>query len=194
MSLKPVIAAVFSPLAALEGRVGPALRRLWAYASLRASLDNPVDPSVVIEGPVELHGTRRIRLGHDLYLYRGLYWETAENGTIDIGNGVVMSRGVHIVAYAGVRIGDGTMIGEYASIRDANHRRGPLGPRHSGHIAKAISIGRRVWIGRGAVILAGVAIGDDAVVGANAVVTRDVSAGAVVVGVPARQVATRKSP
>jgi acetyltransferase-like isoleucine patch superfamily enzyme len=193
MSLKPLIAVALFPFAALTDRIAPAWRRLWAYADLRARLAHPVDPSVVIEGPVELHGTRRIRLGHDLYLYRGLYWETAEGGSIDIGNGVVMSRGVHIVAYAGIRIGDGTMIGEYASIRDANHRRGPEGPRHSGHVAKPISIGRRVWIGRGAVILAGVAIGDDAVVGANAVVTRDVSAGTVVVGVPARLVATRKS-
>lgn len=43
-------------------------------------------------------------------------------------------------------------------------------------------IGDRVFLGAGAKVLGGVTIGDDAVVGANAIVTRDVPAGATVVG------------
>jgi acetyltransferase-like isoleucine patch superfamily enzyme len=83
------------------------------------------------------------------------------------------------------------MIGEYASVRDANHRRGAGPLRESGHTCAAITIGRQVWIGRGAAVLAGVHIGDGAVVAANAVVTRDVPAGAVVGGVPARPLQLR---
>lgn len=45
---------------------------------------------------------------------------------------------------------------------------------------------RRAAIGSGAVVLAGVSIGEQATVGAGAVVTRDVEAGAVVAGNPAR--------
>lgn len=86
------------------------------------------------------------------------------------------------------------MIGEYASVRDANHRRGAGPLRDSGHEAAAITIGRQVWIGRGAVVLAGVRIGDGALVAANAVVTRDVPAGAVVGGVPARPLHRRPAP
>lgn len=52
-------------------------------------------------------------------------------------------------------------------------------------------VARRASIGSGAVILAGVTIGERAMVGAGAVVTADVPAGAVVSGVPARPHAER---
>jgi acetyltransferase-like isoleucine patch superfamily enzyme len=51
-----------------------------------------------------------------------------------------------------------------------------------------IRIGDRVWIGARAVILKGVTIGDGAIVAAGAVVTRDVEAGTLVAGVPAKYV------
>ena len=195
MSVKLALAFALTPAAWLANRLGPALGRLWAFARLSQALrgQGGVPASVVLEGPVELHGTRRVRLGRNLYLYRDLYWETRDAGQIDIGDGVVMSRGVHLVAYAGLQIGAGTMIGEYASVRDANHRRGGTELRHAGHDVKPVRIGAGVWIGRGAAVLAGVTIGDHAVVAANAVVTRDVPAGAVVGGVPARPLAQRSA-
>lgn len=51
---------------------------------------------------------------------------------------------------------------------------------------RPIRIGRNVWIGGGAIILPGVSIGDDALIGAGSVVTRDILAGAVAFGNPAR--------
>jgi maltose O-acetyltransferase len=52
--------------------------------------------------------------------------------------------------------------------------------------AAAIAIGDNVWRGGGVIVLPGVTIGDDTVVGAGAVVTKDLPAGVVAVGNPAR--------
>lgn len=194
MTAKALLASCIAPVAGPSLHLARRLTRLWAYAGLCAALPERPDASVVIEGVPEIHGTGRIRLGRDLYLYRELYLETRGEGAIDIGDGCVLSRGVHVVAYGSVRIGAGSMIGEYTSIRDANHVYGDgIAPRASGHAARAIEIGRNVWIGRGVAILPGVSIGDGAVVGANAVVARNVAPGAVVAGVPAQPLPRRDS-
>jgi acetyltransferase-like isoleucine patch superfamily enzyme len=175
------------PLARLRQRLLEPLGRLWSHTRLRARLSVPLDPSVVVLGAVEVHGTGHVRTGRRLYLYPGLYWETRGQALIEIGDEVVMSRGVHLVAFSGIRIGAGSMIGEYSSLRDANHRvSAETDLRWAGHEGRPIEIGRQVWIGRGVTVLPGVRIGDGAVIGANAVVNQDIPAGAVAVGVPAR--------
>ena len=52
-------------------------------------------------------------------------------------------------------------------------------------------VGNDVWIGRDAVILPGVTIGDGAIIGTQAVVTRDVPPYAIVGGNPAKLIRTR---
>jgi len=186
--MKRLLARLLYPAARAVEAAGP-LRRLWAWTRLKVAIPGLAEDSVVL-GPIELHGSRRITTGEGLYLYRDLYFETVGLGEIVIGDSVVISRGVHLVAFAGIRIGAGTMIGEYASIRDANHRYRDGGAlRDSDHEASAVTIGSNVWIGRGAIVLAGVEIGDRAVVGANAVVTRNVAPNTVVAGAPARPIA-----
>jgi acetyltransferase-like isoleucine patch superfamily enzyme len=166
-------------------------RRMWAFASLAAQLRTPLDSSVVVLGAPDVLGSANIQLGRELMLSPGLHLETQEHGRIVIGDRAVISRGTHIVSFSSVTIGDDAMIGEYVSIRDANHSYGGVTLRDAGHTSAAITIGRNVWIGRGAAILSGVTIGDNAVVGANAVVTHSVAANQVVAGVPARPIARK---
>lgn len=168
-------------------------RRLSAFAELKARIVVPVPVSTVILGRANIYGSGRIHIGEGLLLYPRLYLETEGEGEIFIGDGVVLSTGVHLVSYASIFIGKGTMIGEYTSVRDANHTRAEgMTLRDSDHSAKSIVIGNEVWIGRGVTVLGGVTIGDRAIVGANAVVTRDVLPGAVVAGVPALPIRSRR--
>ncbi len=83
-----------------------------------------------------------------------------------------------------IDIGEACTFAPYATVlaHDAGARRA-LGYTRLARVR----IGDRVFVGAHALILPGVTIGDDAVIGAGAVVTRDIAAGAVVVGAPARE-------
>ena len=165
--------------------------RLWSAARLREAIGGELHASNVVLGAVEVQGTGRITFGQRALIYPGVVLETQGEGRIEIGDDVVLSRGVHIVAFERVTLGDGAMVGEYSSLRDADHRRSAGSVRHSGHAHAPIEVGRNVWIGRGAAVLKGVTLGESCVVGANAVVTRSVAALAVVAGAPARPIDTR---
>ncbi len=105
---------------------------------------------------------------------------------IHLGNDVFLNFNCVILDVVEVRIGNGTQIGPAAQIYAADHPRGAEERRSGLEFGRPVIIGENVWIGGGAIILPGVTIGDDAVVGAGSVVTRDIAAGATVMGNPAR--------
>lgn len=92
-----------------------------------------------------------------------------------------------------MEIGDQTLISMHVSILSSDHaipERAKL-IRHCQDVLKPTKIGKDVWIGANTVILGGVKIGDGCVVGAGAVVTKDLPAYSIAVGVPAKVVSLR---
>jgi acetyltransferase-like isoleucine patch superfamily enzyme len=119
--------------------------------------------------------------------------ETYDGARIEIGPGVTINDGVTLCAYFGIRIGANTLIGEYASIRDANHGTLAGQPiRWQKHQGAPIRIGDDCWIARGAIVLRGVNMGNGAVAAANSVVNKDVPANAIVGGIPAKPISQRQ--
>lgn len=111
---------------------------------------------------------------------------------IELGDRVFLNAGCTILDSAPVRIGARSQLGPNVQIYCAEHHKDAVKRTDAGlEIARPVEIGERVWIGGAAIILAGVTIGDGAIVGAGSVVTRDVPAGATVVGNPARVVKDR---
>jgi maltose O-acetyltransferase len=93
-----------------------------------------------------------------------------------------------------VAIGDDTIIGPAFCLMAGDHEfRQPGVSFHASPRGQnePVVIGRNVWIGARVVILKGVTIGDAAVIGAGAVLTKDVPAFSIALGVPARVVGWR---
>ena len=105
---------------------------------------------------------------------------------IHLGADVFLNYNCIILDVVEVAIGDGTQIGPAVQIYTADHPRDPQLRRSGAEFGRPVRIGSNVWIGGGAILQPGVSIGDDALIGAGSVVTRDVPAGATVVGNPAR--------
>jgi acetyltransferase-like isoleucine patch superfamily enzyme len=112
-----------------------------------------------------------------------------EAGRVRIGDDVQIEGYFSVAAAESVTIGNGVLIGSNVAIRDHDHGMAPDSQRALQPLVKAaVEIGDFVWLSQNVVVLKGVTIGKNAVVGANAVVTRPVAEGAIVAGVPARQI------
>ena len=101
----------------------------------------------------------------------------------------------HTFICEGVEIGDEVFVGHNVSfINDKLPRAtNPDGSSQTEADWKVVPtrVGNRVSIGTSATLLCGITVGDGAMIGAGSVVTRDVAAGAVVAGNPARPLRRR---
>jgi acetyltransferase-like isoleucine patch superfamily enzyme len=175
-----------APCVRLLARANRPLVRMWRLTWVTAWSQGLVPVSTQFDGPVRLPKRIALELGAHCRLGRDVFLDT-NGGRIALGNHVRINAGSVLVSYSSITIGDDCLIGEYVSIRDANHGTHVGSPmRLQPHATAPIIIGNNVWVGRGAVILKGVHIGDGAVVAANSVVTRDVAPGTLVGGVPAK--------
>ncbi len=97
-----------------------------------------------------------------------------------IGHRFFIDHGFTVIGET-AQIGDDVTIYQNVTLGGTSPHNGQAGKRHP-------TIGDKVVIGSGAQVLGPITVGEGARIGANAVVTRDVAAGATVVGIPAKPV------
>ncbi len=142
--------------------------------------------------------TGGVRLGNDVRIREGAWIQATS--TLDcpgvglsIGDGSYIGPRVILGAGGGIRLGARVTFGAAVHLLAENHAFAdatrPI--QEQGVTRAGIVVEDDVWIGNGVIVLDGVTIGRGAVVGAGSVVTRDVPAGGVAVGNPARVIRQR---
>jgi len=121
--------------------------------------------------------------GDSVWMQPPFYCDYGSN--IELGERVFFNFNCVVLDVCPVRIDSFTLFGPGVQILTPMH---PLNAdlRRRQEFGKPIDIGADVWVGGGALILAGVRIGSRAVIGAGSVVTRDVPERVFAAGNPCR--------
>lgn len=138
--------------------------------------------TVVGEGTVMTNASN-VSIGKNCLIQDRVYLRAGMTGSIRIGDAAALNSFVQMYGHGGIDIGADTQVGPNSVITTTGHDY--LSTDLLQNFA-GIKIGKRVWIGANCTILPGVTIGDQAVIGAGAVVSRDIPARCVALGVPAR--------
>lgn len=151
------------------------------------ALDAQIAASAVLDGahgPITIASRTVVHPGALLLPY---------GGSIRIGEDCSVNPYTVLYGHGGLRIGNGVRIATHCVVIPANHRfDDPEIPiRSQGESRLGVTIGDDVWIGAHVTVLDGVEVGSSSVIAAGAVVSRDVPAGSVVAGVPAKVVRSR---
>ena len=152
------------------------VERLYDYNSLRPSQQKERD-ALLKEMFAEI--------GDDCYIEPPLRANWGGKH-VHFGKHVYANFNLTLVDDTHIYVGDHTMIAPNVTIATAAH---PLSAeeREKGmQYNLPVKIGKRCWIGAGAIILPGVTVGDDTVIGAGSVVTRDVPPYTFAAGNPCR--------
>jgi maltose O-acetyltransferase len=121
--------------------------------------------------------------GDTAWLQPPFYCDYGSN--IHLGTRVFFNFNCTVLDVCEVRIGDYTLFGPGVQILTPLHPRDAT-LRREQEYGKPIEIGADVWVGGGALILAGVRIGSRSIIGAGSVVSRDIPDDVLAVGNPCR--------
>lgn len=144
---------------------------------------------------IRIYNHKCINFGKNFSAGQGLWVQPVySSSSIKFGDNITIADWTHIAAVDEVIISSGCLIGSKVMITDHYHGNtkklheiSAIMPNMRPLTSKGpVYIGENVWIGDGVVVLPNVTIGTGAIIGANSVVTRDIPAYSVAVGVPAK--------
>ncbi|MER6911101.1 sugar O-acetyltransferase [Streptomyces sp. NPDC000594] len=105
---------------------------------------------------------------------------------VSIGDRTFMNFNAVLLDAAPITIGSDVQIGPNVQLLTPAHELDTERRRAGWEKGLPITIGDNVWLGGGVIVCPGVTIGENTVVGAGSVVTKDLPAGVLAVGNPAR--------
>ena len=143
---------------------------------------SPTDPAERTRLLGELLGS----LGEDSELRPPFYCDYGYQ--THVGANVFVNFGLVALDVATIHVGDDVQIGPYVQLLTPTHPLDPDERRSKWEGGEPIVIAENVWLGGGVIVGPGVTIGAGTVVGAGAVVAKDLPAGVLALGVPARVV------
>jgi hypothetical protein len=164
-------------------------------------VESMLDPRTLLHGVRMLHyyhyshvgEVRKMAIGPDTRLAPNVSLKNGER--IEIGARTRVNA--HVTLWAGdhtgrIRIGSDCGFGPQAVLTASNYGIEPGSPFFDQPKREAdIVIGDDVWIGANVVVLAGVTVGDGTIVAAGSVVNKDLPAGVIAGGVPAKVIRKR---
>lgn len=121
------------------------------------------------------------------------HYEQLLNPSLVVGDNVRVTARCRIVCAGHIEIGNNVLIGPDVFIIDNNHGKDPTnitGFSRQPLEVKKVHIEEGCWIGARVTILPGVIIGSHSIIGAGSVVTHDVPAYSIAVGIPAKAIKT----
>ena len=185
---------------------------VWIEPTVSIAADVVIEPNVMLSGNTTIATGTRLEAGsrvHESVIGEGC---TIRSSDID---GSTLASGVDVGPFAHIRpgctIGASAHVGNFAELKattlsakvkvghhsylgdtsvgeGSNIGAGTITANYDGEKKHATVIGARVFTGVGTLIVAPLTMGDGSKSGAGAVVLKDVPAGALVVGVPARTI------
>ena len=170
------------------------------YVSPSAVLQHPalsLGSNVFLGDRVTVFGRsveERVDLGSDVFINQDTLIETGHGGSLVIGSRTTVQPRCQFAAYQGsIHIGEDVQIAPACAFYPYNHSMSADVPMKQQPLVSkgGIRIDDDVWLGYGVIVLDGVHIGKGAVIGAGSVVNRDIPAGTIAAGVPARAIKDR---
>jgi maltose O-acetyltransferase len=125
-------------------------------------------------------------IGEETFIRTPFYCDYGDG--IRIGARTFVNFNCTMLDGAPITVGDECLIASGVQLITATHPVDPVARRAAWEQALPVTVEDGVWLGAGALVCPGVTIGENTVVGAGAVVTRDLPAGVVAYGNPARVV------
>lgn len=142
----------------------------------------------------ELSKNAKVQLGNKVNIDSNCLIKVFKNAKLTIEDNVYIGPHTHVYITGDMTIGEGSIFGPFCFLIDHDHDFDLKSKLKLEEMTvnkeDQINIGKHTWLGTRSTVMKGVTIGDYSVIGAGSIVTKNIAAHSLAVGVPAKVVKT----